>query len=129
MLLVKPEVIVTTILYLIITFFLTIFLESRADELFTYATGWVTSINLIMFFAMGKDKLAEIFNLGRTEEGTLLWLAFFGAFPALFLSMVLFRHKIIKPEVRKPMWWLLVLQIFLVFYYFIALDTSFAKIF
>lgn len=124
--LILPKVIVSTIFYLIITFIITILLEEKATGMFGHLSAWLTSINMVTMFAVGKDKLSEIFHLGMMQDGTVLWLGFFGGYPALFLSIVLFRHKIIRMDSRPLMWFMFALHIFIVLFYFVILDQSFA---
>ncbi len=56
------------------------------------------TINLLLFLAMGTDKLKAILHKRRIPEATLFSLALLGGAPGGFLGMFLFRHKTRKPK-------------------------------
>lgn len=99
----KGKTIISTIFYLLISFFLTMQLERYAIEKINYFIAWSIVINVIMLLLLIKAKLAEVFHLGRVETGTLLWVAFFGGFPTLFLIMMFFGVTIIEEQHRGLM--------------------------
>ena len=73
--------------------------------------GWFIFANALLFISFGFDKKAAGKGWRRTPESTFLWMAFLGAFPALFAGRKVFRHKTMKKEFIWPMWALFVLQI------------------
>ncbi len=76
------------------------------------------TINLLLFLAMGTDKLKAILHKRRISEATLFALALAGGAPGGFLAMLVFRHKIRKPEFFFIFSLSLILHILLsVFYY------------
>lgn len=76
--------------------------------------GWLVFVNVINFLSFGLDKYRAKKKWRRTPESTFLWLAFLGAFPALFLGRKAFRHKTVKKGFIWPMWLLFTLQLTLV---------------
>lgn len=124
MILFNPAAIKSTMLYLLATSALAIFIDESSIHL-DMIYSWVFAVNAMLITVMAKDKFSAIINFGRTPEGTLLWLALAGGYPGLFIARFLFNHKTTKPEFVKPMWFLLLLQISAILYYFIVLDPSF----
>ncbi len=66
--------------------------ELRAIDPLTVLAGLYLGLNLVAALAFAYDKAKAKRNTWRTNEGTLLVLAFLGPFGA-FLSMQVFRHK------------------------------------
>ena len=60
-------------------------------------TVYFAALNLILFFEMGRDKLAAKQGRRRTPENTLLSLAILGGSLGGLLGMLVFRHKTRKP--------------------------------
>lgn len=73
--------------------------------------SWLVVINLVVFVAMGRDKLAASLNMSRTPESTLLLMALAGGFPGLFTARKVFNHKTSDREFIAFMWFLFVVQI------------------
>ena len=117
--LLKPLALRSSVLYLLISAGIALALTDYAQGSINEVGAWVLAVNFVLICAMGKDKLSAIVNLGRTPEGTLLWLAVAGAFPGLFVARFIFNHKTSKAEFIRPMWILLVLQILAILYYII----------
>jgi uncharacterized membrane protein YsdA (DUF1294 family) len=118
----NPAAIKSSVIYLIFIVGLSLVLLDTASGAFGNITAWLFSANIVLFTVMAKDKFAAIFNFRRTPEGTLLWLAFAGAYPALFLARFIFNHKTTKPEFQKPMWFLLFAQIMILIYYSVMVE-------
>ncbi|HAG53338.1 MAG TPA: hypothetical protein DCL21_06100 [Alphaproteobacteria bacterium] len=125
MILFKPAALKSTVLYLVGCAALTIIINDYSKQNIGIIASWVFAVNATLIIAMAKDKFSAIINLGRTPEGTLLWLALAGGYPGLFLARFIFNHKTTKAEFVKPMWFLLIFQIAAVLYYFIIFDSSF----
>ena len=87
--------------------------------------GWLIFSNLVLFLSFGLDKKSAQKGWRRTPETTLLWLAFLGAFPALFFGRRYFRHKTVKQEFIWPMWTLFVIQLALVVYFVLQQNNLF----
>lgn len=58
---------------------------------------WWLSLSLISFPLMGWDKFAARQNLPRVPEAVFHTLGLMGGFAGIWLGMVLFRHKTMKP--------------------------------
>ncbi|HZP58891.1 MAG TPA: DUF1294 domain-containing protein [Opitutaceae bacterium] len=58
---------------------------------------WLAIANVWTFLQFGLDKWFAGRSRERTPESTLLLLCAFGGWPAGFLAMTFFRHKIAKP--------------------------------
>ena len=54
---------------------------------------YIIGLNLVLFFEMGRDKLAAKLGRRRTPEATLLSLAILGGSIGGILGMLVFRHK------------------------------------
>lgn len=121
----KPAALKSAVIYLLLSAIVTVLLTDYAKDNINIIGGWFLAVNAVLIFAMAKDKFSAIVNLGRTPEGTMLWLAAAGGFPGLFASRFLFNHKTTKAEFIKPMWILLILQILAILYYLIEIDKSF----
>lgn len=117
--LLKPAALRSALFYLLISGILAIVITDYAKESINTLGAWVLAINGVLIIVMAKDKASAIINIGRTPEGTLLWLATAGAFPGLFAARIIFNHKTSKAEFIKPMWALLALQIAAIVYYII----------
>jgi uncharacterized membrane protein YsdA (DUF1294 family) len=124
-LLLNPASIKSTILYLLLTAAATFFINDYTKNEISYIYAWFLSVNAVLIMVMAKDKFAAIINISRTPEGALLWLAFAGGFPGLFIARFVFRHKSSKAEFIRPMYIMLALQILAIIYYFVKIDTSF----
>lgn len=124
MILFNPAAIKSSILYLLASAALAIFIDESSTQI-DVIEAWIFAVNIMLISVMAKDKFSAIVNFGRTPEGTLLWLAVAGGYPGLFLARFIFNHKTTKPEFIKPMWGLLILQLSALFYYFVAIDPSF----
>lgn len=124
-LLFNPASIKSTILYLLLTAASTFFINDYSKNQISFVYAWFLSINSVLIMVMAKDKIAAILNISRTPEGALLWLAFAGGFPGLFIARFVFRHKSSKAEFIRPMYILLILQILAIIGYFVKIDTSF----
>lgn len=61
-----------------------------------YINIYYITLNIILFFLMGIDKLSAILNKHRIREATLLTLSLLGGSLGGFLGMFIFRHKIRK---------------------------------
>lgn len=58
---------------------------------------WWLSLSLVAFPLMGWDKLAARQGLLRIPEAVFHTLGFAGAFAGIWVGMVVFRHKTMKP--------------------------------
>ena len=79
----------------------------------TLIAGWLILINLIAFFAMGRDKHKARTGQWRTPEATLFLLAIIGGSVGSILGMLVFHHKTRKWKFRIGMPLILIAQILL----------------
>ena len=93
---------------------LTGFLDNLPLTSITLIAGWLIVINLIAFFAMGRDKYKARTGQWRTPEATLFLLAIIGGSVGSILGMLVFHHKTRKWKFRIGMPLILAAQILLV---------------
>jgi uncharacterized membrane protein YsdA (DUF1294 family) len=81
---------------------------------------WLLAINIFTFIWFVKDKFcAEREGWPRTPEGAFMLMGLAGAFPALLFGMYACKHKHAKPQFWVPMAFYMLLQIGLVYYFWI----------
>lgn len=73
---------------------------------------------------MGIDKSAARLGSKRVSERTLLWLAFLGGSPGLFLGRTIFGHKTSKQSFINAMWLVFAVQVAIIAWYFSGADLS-----
>ena len=93
---------------------LTGFFDSLSLTALPLLAGWLIVINLIAFFAMGRDKHKARTGAWRTPEATLFLLAIIGGSVGSILGMLVFHHKTRKWKFRIGMPLILIAQILLV---------------
>ena len=120
MILFKPTVFKTTLIYLTIAAGAAYIIMVNSNAIVGPVLSWLAAVNIVLFLVMGKDKLTAKLKWKRTPEGTLLWLAVAGGFPGLFLASYMFNHKSTKEEFRKPMWFLFIVQLLAILYYVVS---------
>jgi len=116
----KPTVFKTTLIYLTIAAGAAYIIMVNSNAIVGPVLSWLAAVNIVLFLVMGKDKLTAKLKWKRTPEGTLLWLAVAGGFPGLFLASYMFNHKSTKEEFRKPMWFLFIVQLLAILYYVVS---------
>lgn len=58
-----------------------------------FLCAYIVLLNLLAFLLTGADKKKAMLHLRRLPERTLLFYAFLGGWPGVWLGILFFRHK------------------------------------
>ena len=72
-------------------------------------------INLIAVIVTIHDKRAAVKGTWRVKENTLLLISAFGGSPAMYLTMLLIRHKTRKPKFMVGIPLILIVELIIVY--------------
>ena len=74
--------------------------------------AWFITVNIEAMLFFGYDKVLAWSGRNRVPEKVLFGLSFIGGSPGGLAAMILFWHKIKKPNFQRVFWAIVVLQVF-----------------
>ncbi len=78
--------------------------------------AYLVVVSATAFATYGWDKFQAKRSSRRIPEACLHGLAIIGGTPGSYLGQRVFRHKTVKEEFRKRFWWILAIQVILLFF-------------